>query len=220
MGHVVELPVRLPEADMFEHGDMARLYAAWRQSARAGDLPALREFAPRRLGQWMAWSGMVETTASNQHELMEGAAVYWRLAGSALCRLAGHELTRQPAFGDWSRFERSTLCRLVGQTLFQRQAFLARLRLEMLDTADGRMEMLSLPLRDTARGKAVALLVFRPYFPPDMVVPTRLSAARLLSLQALEGPRELQEEMAFAAGGDAAGMAKVLPLFTQSPAHA
>ena len=219
MGHVVEFPVRLPEAEVFAHADMARLYAAWRQAARARGLPRLRDFAPRLLGRWMAWSGIAETDAGTVEALYDGAVFRWRLAGSALCRLAGEELTRQVAFADWQQFERATLTRLLGQAVFRGQAFVARLKLNGGDISDAGVELVILPMRDTARGRDVALLVFRPDFPPESLMPSRLAEARLMSLRTLLGV-DAAGQTALATPAMSAAVAKILPLRDTHPAGA
>ena len=206
-GNVVELPVRVPEADAFEHEELARLFIAWRRYLLAGTMPKVADFAPRQLGRLMAFAGIIEHAGETG---MPGpdAPLHWRLAGSVLCRLSGREITGEEAFAGWQRFERATLRRLLAQTLGHQQAFLARLQVYLGNPVevDG-MEMLALPLLDAARGTTVALLVFMPRFETDIVVPACLETARLTSL------RTLQVEARETAALNDGHIADVLPLF-------
>ncbi|GEM_PF-6495247 len=225
MGHVVEFPVRLPEADVFAHEDLARLFGIWRQEVRMnGSLPRLHAFAPRQLGSLMSFSAIVEMReeGDDKAQWMPSAVVWddhavdmrWRLAGSGLCRLAGEELAGRPVFDDWQRFERATLRRLMHQALTAEQAFMARLRLDALSAVhmDDHMEMLALPLRDGKECGNVVLLAFGTAVDMHMIVPQALRSARLTSLRTLTSVLP-EAHAAGAAAGDAMHPAVVLPLF-------
>ena len=208
LGNVVELPLRVPEADAFEHEELARLYIAWRGFLLAGTMPKVTDFAPRRLGRLMAFAGIVEHAGGPAETPAPETPLRWRLAGSLLCRLSGREITGEEAFAGWQRFERATLKRLLAQTLGQQQPFLARLQVHLGNPmeVDG-LELLALPLLDAARGTTVALLVFMPRFDTDVVVPACLETVRLTSLRTLHVDAR---EPAAAPDGH---KADVLPLF-------
>ena len=206
-GKVVELPLRVPEADAFEHEELARLYVAWRRFLLAGRMPKVTDFAPRLLGRLMAFAGIVEHGRSSEAPGVD-TPLRWRLAGSLLCRLSGREISGEEVFHDWQRFEQATLKRMLAQTLGHQQALLARLQVHMEKPleVDG-MEMLALPLLDAARGTTVALLVFMPRFDPELVVPACLETARLTGL------RTLHVDAGEAAARGDGRVAEVLPLF-------
>ena len=212
--NIVEFPARLAgeEAEAFEHEELANLFAVWKQQVRTGNTPLLRDFAPRRLGRWLGWSAIVDVPGRSLRDFAE-TPPSWRLAGSALCRLAGSELAGRMAFDDWQRFERATLNRLLTQGVEHFQAFLARLRLDAMDArgrADARLEVLALPLHDPARKANAMLMVFLPCFDADLVLPEALPSARLISLRTLDnGARPAQ---ALLSDTDGEG-ARILPLF-------
>ncbi len=213
-GNIVEFPVRLApaEADAFDHEDLARLFAIWKQHVRTGHTPRLRDYAPRRLSRWLGWSAIIDVPAASLHDYDDEPPT-WRLAGSALCRLAGSELAGRKAFDDWQQFERATLHRLLRQGASHFQAFLARLRLDDVryDTADARLEVLGLPLHDDARGRNVMLLLCLPYFDADLVLPEVLASARLTSLRTLDnGACPAQSLLSEHGEGEGA---RILPLF-------
>ena len=203
---IVPFPLRLAEADVFAHEDLARLYAAWRQQMLTGEMPKLHAFAPRMLGRWMAYSGVVEVTPGEPVYPGAEPRLRWRLAGSALCKLAGRTLDGTAALEDWYRFERATLRRMLMQLMEQHNPFLAQIRLDGMP-GEAQMEVLALPLDDPARGQTVALMVFRPFFDSGRVVPGRLERARLTSLRVLTVGAMEQD-------GKSREAAEVLPLFT------
>ena len=205
---IVEFPVRLAEAEVFAHEDLARMFAVWRQQLLTGEMPKLHRFAPRMLGRWMAYSGVVE--AAPGEPVFPGAEppLRWRLAGSALCKLANRELDGTEALEDWYRFERATLRRMLAQLMDQQHPFLAQIRLDGMP-GEARLEVLALPLLDPAREETVALMVFRPFFAAGRAPPGVLHQARLVSLRVLA--TGAGRDMAQDAGKEAA---EVLPLFT------
>ena len=205
---VVEFPVRLAEAELFAHEDLARMFAMWRQQLLTGSMPKLHEFAPRMLGRWMAYSGVVEAAPGAPAYPGNEPPLRWRLAGSALGKLANRELDGTEALEDWYRFERATLRRLLTQLMDQQHPFLAQIRLDDMP-GEARLEVLALPLLDTVRRQTVALMVFRPFFASGRVVPGSLERARLVSLRVLAREVGRQEPE-----NGAAESAQVLPLFT------
>ena len=205
---VVEFPVRLAEAEMFAHEDLARIFAAWRQKLLTGQMPKLHEFAPRILGRLMAYSGVVEAMPGEPAYPGNEPPLRWRLAGSALCKLANRELDGTEALEDWYRFERATLRRLLAQLMDQGHPFLAQIRLDGMP-GEARLEVLALPLLDPVRKQTVALMVFRPFFAMGRVVPGALEEARLASLRVLA--REIGRQEPDGKNGEAA---QVLPLFS------
>ena len=204
---IVPFPVRLAEAEVFAHEDLARMYAAWRQQMLAGKMPTLHAFAPRMLGRWMAYSGVVEAVSDGAAYAAE-PVLRWRLAGSALCKLAGRALDGTAVLEDWYRFERATLRRMLAQLMEQHHPFLAGIRLNGMP-GEARMEVLALPLDDPARKQTVALMVFRPFFDAGRVVPGRLEQARLTSLRVLAAGASRPPT-----DGKGREAAEVLPLFT------
>ena len=206
-GKVVELPLRVPEADAFENGELARLFMAWRRFLLTQGLPRVSAFVPR-LGRLMAFSGIVEHAGTPAPATAE-ADLRWRLAGSGLCRLTGREISGEEVFRGWQRFERATLRRLLAQTLEQQQAFLARLQIQLNSPMElASVEMLALPLLDGKRGMPVALLVLLPDEDPGIVAHACLETARLTSLRTLHvnAPET-------AATHEECHLADVLPLF-------
>ncbi len=207
-GKVVELPLRVPEADAFEHEELARLYVAWRRFLLAGRMPKVTDFAPRLLGRLMAFAGIVEHGRSSEAPGVD-TPLRWRLAGSLLCRLSGREISGEEVFHDWQRFEQATLKRMLAQTLGHQQPFLARLQTHLGDPMEMEsMEMLALPLLDVARGVTVALVVFAPRFDTDTLTPACLDSARLTSLRTLSVETVIPQSAAHDGR-----LADVLPLF-------
>ncbi len=207
-GKIVQFPVRLAEAEVFAHEDLARIFAAWRQQLVTGRMPQLHEFAPRMLGRWMAYSGVVEAAAGELAFPGVEPPLRWRLAGSALCKLANRELDGTEALEDWYRFERATLRRLLAQLMEQQHPFLAQIRLDGMP-GEARLEVLALPLLDPARKQTVALMIFRPFFAAGRVVPGSLEQARLVSLRVLTAGAEKRVP-----DGKETEAAQVLPLFS------
>ena len=77
----------------------------------------------------------------------------YRLAGTRICQLFHHELTRSDVLAGWDQFERDTLRRLLATTVSSMQPCVLRLRLHSnLDHVIG-VEMLCLPMvaRDKSR---------------------------------------------------------------------
>jgi len=230
MGQIVNFPVRVPEADEFVHEELARLFGIWRQQLRiTSTLPRLHAFAPRHLGALMRFSAIVELREEHEMSVMAslfppsglGSAdrLFWRLAGSGLCQLAGGELAGRAVFDDWQRFERATLRRLLHQALTAAQPFMARLRLYALAAAhvNEHMEMLALPLADTSLGDNVVLLVFRTTIDTQMVMQDAFSSSRLLSLRTLTSASIGKQTAAHL--GESSHPATILHLHRQLPAR-
>ena len=212
-GKIVHFPVRLAEAEVFVHEDLARVFVAWRQQSMAGEMPALHTFAPPVLGRWLAYSGVVEAMTDAPLPAGKEPTLRWRLAGSALCKLANRALDGTEVLAGWNRFEQATLRRLLAQLIHQHHPFLAQIRLDGMP-GEARMEVLALPLLDPAPRKTVALMVFRPFFAAGRVVPGSLDMARLTSLRVLATAMDKEHSLCDA-GKEAA---EVLPLFTGKPA--
>ena len=186
MSSIIEFPVRVPDEDIFRHEETRRLYGAWLGEARRGRHPALRAFAPGRLGRWLSWCGVAELV-EEAGEPFADHRPRWRLAGSSICKLAGRELEGEELFAGWQRFERSMLKRMILRTLREGHPFVARL--ELGTTPGGRefgLEMLALPFVEGKR--TVALMFFRPSLDTVTLVPEPLDKARMVSLRALDLP--------------------------------
>ena len=208
MSSIVDFPVRVPDADIFRHEETRSLYGAWLSAARRGRLPRLTEFAPARLGRWLAWCGVVEPAAGADDPAAEEAP-RWRLAGSELCRLAGRDLDGEVVFARWHRFERSMLRRMILRAMRDGCPFVARLDLNMLpENREFGAEMLALPFAD-GEG-TVVLLFFRPGVDTLTLAPARLDEARMVSLRVPDVPTVPEESREEAEAGPTA---EVLPLF-------
>ncbi len=134
----------------------------WEQLRGERPAPDRKELDLRILAPALRWLGILERRNS---ELRYD----WRLAGSGLCEMWGHELKGTEAMTDMPRFERDTILRLLDRVLTTCQPALMRLSLK---TGFGNRrcpaEALALPLTDERTGRLLVAFVLVPHCPPGI----------------------------------------------------
>ncbi len=202
MSNVTKLHIQGAQACPLRHSGNRVLLDHWQDLRKDNAAPDKRQLNLRLLSALLPMIGLIA------HDPRTNALV-WRLAGSGLCRLWGHELTGAPAFENWPQFERMTLLRVTGAALRTAQPFVARLKL--LDAGYGpdlEAECLGLPLKDNRTPMAlISMPLFRSQAEISLHHPggVELQSLRILS------PAVAQPEPAAPLPGHVHGPLRVIP---------
>ncbi|AMJ63568.1 PAS domain-containing protein [Bosea sp. PAMC 26642] len=110
----------------------------------------------------------------------------FRLAGTRLCALMGHELRGRPFAGLWQEVEaQGDMRRLVQTVMDETAGAVAGLSAETRDGAPVYLELLLLPLRYRGRTHARVLGALSPAITPEWLGLDTLDSMRMISLRML-----------------------------------
>ncbi|MFO1090290.1 MAG: PAS domain-containing protein [Hyphomicrobiales bacterium] len=70
----------------------------------------------------------------------------WRLAGTGVCRIFGRELTGEPVFRGWDRFEQQMLSGMLDQVVGTLQPSVSRIRAITMSGEQLGLELIALPM--------------------------------------------------------------------------
>ncbi len=154
------------------------LFRHWAEIRKDRALPTRGDINLRQIRQIMPWLAIVERCGKQQ-------GYHWRLAGTGICRLWGHELTGMDMTRHWRGFDRQTLLFLLDGVVGGFQPSVARFK-ATTDNADHiGIELLTLPVRSPNCELPQILATAAPFREPDWLGEATLVGFELSSVKAL-----------------------------------
>ncbi len=98
----------------------------------------------------------------------------WRLAGTAINKLWGHEVTGQELFTNWQDFERQTIANGLDMVIATMQPCVVRFKATNTLGGEIGIEFLALPIQDEKSGAIQILGAVVPFRAPDWLGTTKL----------------------------------------------
>lgn len=149
------------------HPSSRTLFRAW--EATRGEMSAARkqDLDLKRI------SGILPSLCILQRD--HGQPVYrWRLAGTAVCRIWGKELTGHDVLAGWPDFEQQTMSSAFDMVIATLQPCVARFRAVNNHGAEVGLEFIALPIQDSKTGALQILGAVSSFRSPDWLGTTEL----------------------------------------------
>jgi len=160
------------------HPGSRKLFCYWERIRGEASAPLRANIDLKEIKRIVSSLALIERMPANP-------GYSWRLAGTSVCRLWGHELTGRPVLENWPLSERDTMARAFDSVVTLLQPFVARFAGRNMRGDEIGMELLALPVYPDARQRPQVLASLMPFREPSWSGEQRLIAFRLSSLRVI-----------------------------------
>ena len=159
-------PAKTVPSDIM-HPTSRNLFRFWEGSR--GELPAAKK---QQLNLKKVASILPSLCILERHPLKQ--TYKWRLAGTAISKLWGHEVTGQELFANWQDFERQTIANGFDMVIATMQPCVVRFKATNNLGSEIGIEFLAVPIQDEKSGAIQILGTVVPFRAPDWLGTTEL----------------------------------------------
>ncbi len=174
----IDIPSDITAPADVMHPGSRRLFCYWERIRGEASAPPRARIDLKEIKRIVPWLAVIERTPASP-------AYDWRLAGTGVCRLWGHEVTGRQVLENWPQVERATMTRAFDGVITLLQPFVARFAARNTAGEEVGIELLALPVYPDARQRPQIFASFMPFREPVWSGEQRLATFRLSSLRVI-----------------------------------